>query len=320
MPQTGRLTRGLTAHSRRATDVVGWRITLVLILFLTFLSATQSPASAAEESYVATDVLYLRSAPTSDASVTAEMYYGEYVAVIDGPTEHGWYFVDYAGMQGWAHGRYLSFGGPPSGSSGSEPVGGEGGSAWVDTDVLNVRAEPSTDAWVMGSASQGAELAIVGDPVEGFYPIAYGSEIGWVAGKYLSWQTVDGGAERWIIVDRGSSTVNLMVGNDVVASYWAAMGFDTSEDGFYATALGTYYVYEKNAELTWTDWAKGYIQYWVAFDPDRYNGFHGYTMNKRGNVIDGGNGPTGGCVALDPSFAAAVYEFVTFGTRVEVRW
>jgi hypothetical protein len=98
------------------------------------------------------------------------------------------------------------------------------------------------------------------------------------------------------------------------------MGFDTSEDGFYATALGTYYVYEKNAELTWTDWAKGYIQYWVAFDPDRYNGFHGYTMNKRGNVIDGGSGPTGGCVALDPDFAAVVYEFATFGTRVEVRW
>lgn len=320
MLHTGRLPRGLPGHSLRASRTACWRVALIFVLLLTFLTATQSPARAATEGYVATDVLYLRSEPTTDASVSTEMYFGEYLAVIDGPTENGWYFVDYAGVQGWAHGRYVSFDGPPGGSDGPEAVGGAGDTVWVDTDALNVRAEPSTDSWLMGTVSQGTALDVIGDSVEGFLPVAYTGETGWVAAEFLSWSSVDGGAERWVIVDRGSSTVNLMVGNDVIGTYWAAMGIDTSDDGFYATALGTYYVYEMNAELTWTDWAKGYITYWVAFDPDRYNGFHGYTMDKRGNVIEGGDGPTGGCVALDPYFAAVVFEFVTIGTRVEVRW
>ncbi len=320
MLQTGRWTRVPSGYSFTTGGGAGWRVGLVLVLFLTLFSATQSRAGAAAESYVATDVLYLRGDPHTDASVLAEMYFGEYVHIIDGPTEHDWYFVDYAGIQGWAYGKYLSFDGEPSRSADVAATGGDGGSVWVDTDVLNVRAEPSTDSWVMGSESQGTEFWIVGEAVDGYYPVEYGSEIGWVAGQFLSWQPVGRGAERWIDVDRSSQTVSLMVGNESIGSYWAAMGFDNSEDGFYATALGTYYVYEKNAELTWTDWAKGYIQYFVAFDPERYNGFHGWTMDKRGNVIEGGDGPTGGCIALEPGLAEVVYEFATYGTRVEVHW
>ena len=322
MAHTSRMTRGRLGHSLEASGAVFWRVASVFVLLLTIFSATQSQVSAASDGYVETDVLYLRSDPSTDANVTSEMYYGDYVAVIDGPTEHGWYFVDYSGIQGWAHGKYLSFDGPPRGGDGSEAVGSAGAAVWVDTDVLNVRAAPRSDSWVMGSVSQGEELWVVGERDNGFYPVAYGSDTGWVAGRYLSWEPVGGGGggERWVIVDRSSSTVNLMVGNEVIGTYWAAMGIDTSDDGFYATALGTYYVYEMNAELTWTDWAKGYITYWVAFDPDRYNGFHGYTMDKLGEVIEGGDGPTGGCVALDPYFASVLFDFVSIGTRVEVRW
>jgi hypothetical protein len=43
-----------------------------------------------------------------------------------------------------------------------------------------------------------------------------------------------------------------MVGDESIGYWWAAMGFDPSDDGFYSTANGTYYVYEKNAALTWT--------------------------------------------------------------------
>ena len=88
----------------------------------------------------------------------------------------------------------------------------------------------------------------------------------------------------------------------------------------YATAIGTYYVYEKNAALTWTDWARGYIEYFVAFDPDRYNGFHAWTMDKKGRVIEGGDGATGGCIAMEPGLAEALYEFATYGMRVEIHW
>jgi lipoprotein-anchoring transpeptidase ErfK/SrfK len=60
--------------------------------------------------------------------------------------------------------------------------------------------------------------------------------------------------------------------------------------------------------------------YWVAFDPDRANGFHSFLMDKNGGVIEGGDGATGGCVAMDPGLAEALYEFATFGMRVEVHW
>ena len=229
--------------------------------------------------------------------------------------------MDYAGWQGWSYGSYLNIGGEPGWASvESAVVGSSGGSVWVATDALNLRTEPNLDAHVVGSAGQGEQLSIAGNPVDGFYPVYYGDVTAWVFGDYLSWEPVSMGQERWIDVDRSSSTIRLMVGNDQVGYWWAAMGFDNTEDGFYSTAIGTYYVYEKNADLTWTDWAKGYITYWVAFDPDRFNGFHGFTMDKNGYIVEGGDGATGGCIAMNPDLAATLYEFVTFGTRVEVHW
>jgi uncharacterized protein YraI len=299
----------------------GWRVFLLSIVLGSLLAGHVQPARAAVDGYVDTDVLYLRSDPSTNGDVIAEMSAGDYVFVIDGPTDDGWYFVDFAGYQGWAYGGYLDVGGEPGWPFASDSaVGGSIGTAWVATDALNVRAEPSTDAWIMGTVGQGTALEIVGDASNGFYPVAYGWETGWVTGDYLSWSPVGGGSERWIDVDRSSGVVSLMVGNESIAAFWGAMGFDLTDNGFYATANGTYYVYEKNAALTWTDWAKGYIAYFVAFDPDRFNGFHGYTMDKRGNVIEGGDGPTGGCIALDPGLAEVLYEFATFGMRVEIHW
>jgi uncharacterized protein YraI len=299
----------------------GWRVVLVSVLLLSLISATIHPARAAIDSYVDTDVLYLRNDPSTGAGVLAEMTYGQYVAVIDGPTEDGWYFIDYAGMQGWAYGAYLNVGGSLGWESAAETaVGGSGGTAWVATDALNVRADATRKSWVMGTLGQGEAVEIAGERDNGFYPVYYGDGIGWVAGKYLSWEPVGGGQERWIDVDRSSSTIRLMVGDESIGYWWAAMGFDPSDDGFYSTANGTYYVYEKNAALTWTEWAKGYIEYWVAFDPDRFNGFHSWTMDENGTVIDGGDGATGGCVAMEPGLAAALYEFATFGMRVEIHW
>jgi uncharacterized protein YraI len=321
MLHTGCDARGLSWHSLKVNGAFGWRVVLVSVLLLSLISATIHPARAAIDSYVDTDVLYLRNDPSTGAGVLAEMTYGQYVAVIDGPTEDGWYFIDYAGMQGWAYGAYLNVGGSLGWESAAETaVGGSGGTAWVATDALNVRADATRKSWVMGTLGQGEAVEIAGERDNGFYPVYYGDGIGWVAGKYLSWEPVGGGQERWIDVDRSSSTIRLMVGDESIGYWWAAMGFDPSDDGFYSTANGTYYVYEKNAALTWTEWAKGYIEYWVAFDPDRFNGFHSWTMDENGTVIDGGDGATGGCVAMEPGLAAALYEFATFGMRVEIHW
>jgi len=276
-------------------------------------------AHAASDAYVATDSLYLRSDPSTAGAVLDEMAFGAYVAVIDGPTNDNWYFVDFQGTQGWALGDYLSFGEVPQ-SPVDGPVGGSGGTVWVATGALNVRVDADPGANVIGIAGQGDALNVVGDAVGGFYPVSYAGTTGWVSAEFLSWSPVGGGSERWISVDRSSSTISLMVGNEPIATYPAMMGMDNSEDGYYATALGTYYVFVKNADLTYTKYAKGYITYWVGFDPERSNGFHSWLLDRNGYFLDGGDGLTGGCVSLEPGLAEIVYEFATLGMRVEVHW
>ena len=281
--------------------------------------STPAVGRAAEDAYIATDVLYLRAEPGTDGAVLAEMYDGEYLAVIDGPSEHGWYYVDYAGINGWAHGKYLSIGGSGGWATDSD-VGASGGTAWVGTDALNVRAGPSQNAEVIDIVTQGAELAIAGGSEAGFYPILAGGGIGWVWAEYVSWEAVGAGPERWLDVDRSSGTVRMMVGDGPIATYVASMGFDDSDDGFYATALGSYHVYEKVGGLSWTPYGQAYIKYWVGFDQSRLNGFHSYSLNENGKRIRGGDGPTGGCIATDPQSAKEIYHFATEGMRVEVHW
>ena len=315
----GPSTRGPSRST--STPLGASRRLLLLVALLVGLASLSTPAvgRAALDAYVATDVLYLRAEPGTDGAVLAEMYDGEYVAVIDGPTEYGWYYVDYAGTNGWAHRKYLSIGGSGGGAPGPA-VGASTGTAWVGTDALNVRAAPGQDAEVLDVRSQGAELTLAGEIQAGFYPIYAGGGIGWVWAEYVTWEAVDAGPERWLDIDRSSSTVRMMVGEDPIATYAASLGYDTSDDGFNATALGSYRVYERIAGLTWSPFAKAYIKWWVGFDPSRLNGFHGYTMNENGKQIKGGDGLTAGCVATSPPEAKEIYRFATIGMRVEVHW
>lgn len=251
-----------TSQSRAAAGTTApARFTLltlagVLALAMLALLIPSTPVAAASEGYVDTDVLNLRDSPSTDGAILTQMWQGEYVAVIDGPTGDGWYQIEYQGSVGWAYGGYLSIGG----------VGG-----WA------------SDAGVGGVSS------------------------------------VSGG-ERWIDFNRSSQTVTLYEGDTAVASYWGAVGWDGSSDGFYSTAIGTYYVYSKYAPIAWTDWGQTYIKYWVGFDSYRSNGFHSYSLDANGNVLPNGAGATGGCIATDLGAAAAIYDFAEIGTRVEVHW
>jgi uncharacterized protein YgiM (DUF1202 family) len=321
MLHTGLRIRGLAWRSPRVNGAFGWRVLCSFLFVLSILLSTHPGiARASTDAYVSTDALYLRSDPSVNSEIVNEMLWGDYVAIIDGPTDDGWYFVDFDGQQGWAYGDYLSIGAAPSSDSGATAVGGSGDTVWVATDALNVRSDPDADGWILGTAGQGDQFQVVGDPVAGYYPVSYGDVTGWVLGSYLSWSAVGSGPERWISVDRSSTTVSLMVGDTAIATYVASMGFDQSADGYYSTALGTYYVYVKNASLTYTKFAKGYITYWVGFDEERENGFHSWLLDANGYFLDGGDGETGGCVSLEPELAAAVYDFSTYGMRVEVHW
>lgn len=66
-------------------------------------------ARAADIAYVATDVLNLRDAPSTDGDVLAELLWGEDLKVVAGPTEDGWYQVVNVDTTGWVAGEYLSW-------------------------------------------------------------------------------------------------------------------------------------------------------------------------------------------------------------------
>jgi len=124
--------------------------------------------------------------------------------------------------------------------------------------------------------------------------------------------------ERWVDVDRASQSVELMVGEQTIARYQASMSAGRVDD-FQDTMPGSYQIQSKIAELTYTPYADNYFMYWAGFDPSRENGFHSWVMDDRGRVVEGGDGPTWGCIATAPEEAAEIYAFVEIGTRVEIR-
>ena len=205
-------------------------------------------------------------------------------------------------------------------------------SAWVATPQLNLRAEPGTWAPVVGQLWQGEPIALLAGPTpDDWYQVQADDRTGWAYGGGLALDgagdaldqgplAVGGSAERWVDVDRTTQMVTLYEGDVAVAAYWAAMGSDPTDDGFFATAIGTYFVYEKYGGLSWTNWGGAWVSDWVGFDPVRLNGFHTYAMDTAGQVIPGGDGPTGGCVALAPVAAEQLFAFVSVGTRVEVHY
>jgi uncharacterized protein YraI len=241
---------GAPVCSRRSCPFALLAALAIVIALAVSVGAHARPASAYSDGYISTDILNLRSAPGTWAEVLDQMWNGEYVGVLSGPTDDGWYEVEYQGTVGWAYGSYLSI---------------NGGAGW--------------------SGSSGGSRG-----------------------------------ERWVDVNRSTRMVTLFEGDTPIDSYWASFGWDESSSGFYATAIGTYYVYDKNAGLAWTDWGQVYIKYWVGFDPSRYNGFHSYSLDANGNVLPNGDGATGGCVALPLGAAATVYDWVSIGSRIEVHW
>ena len=58
--------------------------------------------------------------------------------------------------------------------------------------------------------------------------------------------------------------------------------------------------------------------HWAAFDQANELGFHSWTMDANGRLVDNADGPTWGCIATAPADAAAIFDFVEVGTRVEI--
>jgi hypothetical protein len=331
---------GGMAPPGRVARRVAFAVLVVLVVLVVGLAGGRGaePVRANDGAVVAVDQLNLRAEPGTWAEVIVSIWGGEWLAVYAGPTADGWYQVGYGGLTGWVYGAHLTIGGAPGWGEAawSEPapepwapagetvvassgVGAAVGGAWVAIDSVNVRAWAGLEADLLGELWYGEPVTVLGGEVNGFVPVAFGGGQAWVWRDYLS---LDGppGPERWVDVDRSSQLVTLYEGEAPVATYWGSMGFDQSADGFFSTALGTYYVYEKYEDLSWTDWGRAWVTDWVGFDPGRLNGFHSFSRDSSGALIPGGDGPTGGCIALAPAAADHLFAFVRIGSRVEVHW
>jgi len=269
----------------------------------------QTVATATSETRV-----WLRDKPQSASKVVSKIKSGTEVTLLDGPKKHGWYFVRPSGKTeataGWVNQSRLVF----------------DHFAMVDADD-KLRAKPFDESPTLSDLAVGTVVTIAGPKVGAFVTVKYGDELGFAEARTL--EPSEGPAttppppiptgEWWVDVNRSTWTVNLMIGTTPIATYPASLSRDPS-NGFYGTAVGTYWIYEKIAGLQYTSYAKAYFMYWAGFDPYRFNGFHSWTMNSAGYLLDGGWGPTKGCVSTAPADALAIYNFVGIGTRVEIHW
>ena len=199
-------------ETRRCSGTIRVCVALMVLASVALATGRQPQAAGAySDGLVSTDVLNLRQEPGTWAGILDQMGNGEYVGVLDGPTNDGWYQVEYQGTVGWAFGAFLSVNGSPGwgGGSGGSSAGGE---RWADvnrsTGVVTLYAgDTPIDSY--GDASFGFDASS-----SGFYSTAIGTYYVYSKHAGLSW------------TDWGQ----------VYIKYW--VGFDPSRyNGFHSYSL-----------------------------------------------------------------------------------
>jgi hypothetical protein len=283
-------------------------------LFGVAISLDGRPAGAAIESArisasTGSSKVKLRAKAHRESDVLGSAPAHSPIRVVAGPTVDGWYQIESdagsAPLSGWAHGDGLIF-------TQSAVLLWDAGVFSGATDVTG---------W-LATIRHGVVVTVTAPPVNGFAFIRFGGLWGYVIASALQLSDqppTDPLGEWWVDVNRSTLIVNLMIGTTVVDSFPSSMSSETGA-GFYSTATGTYWVYEKVEGLQYTPYAKAYFMYWCGFDSYRYNGFHSWTMDQYGNVLNGGWGNTAGCIATEPRNAAVIYNFLRLNSRIEIHW
>lgn len=344
--------QGLDARSALAR----WATVALLALMLAagFGALASEPAFAGQAGTINTNSVEIFAHPT-DLTVIGYASAGDVVDIFWGPEFFMYEIRTGDGTVGWVWAEFLDADGGSGGgtddvastSASSSSSSADQANAWawtawamVDADSLNVRGDASANAEVLDSYGAGEWIEVIGNDVNGFSPVNYYGDVGWVASQYLSWDgafdnasaaaepvqstantgggTASTSLEHWIDINGATGQVSLMVGDSTYATYWGSVGYDTSSDGFFSTANGSFSVYAMYEPLGYTEWAGAYITNWIGFDPSRSNGFHSYSKDANGSILPNGAGKTGGCVALAPAAIQAVFDFAYMGMRVEV--
>lgn len=260
--------------------------------------------------YLTTDEVNLRSGPGLKHPVLTVLPLHAQVTVT-GPEQAGFLPVHVDGTAAWVAADYLATeSAVRAASSGDLPIAEAPAPPRVAVPELLVANVSAAESDPVPAVPQEAQM---GDEPSAAVVAVTGSDPGSGA------PVAEAPGERWIEVDRSTKTVTLHEGDRVVARFPALLGRDPSQDGYYATAVGTFFVHVKEPALTETPFAQGvYLTDFVGFDPVRSNGFHSPTRDADGNIVQTGSTATQGCVRLGEVDARILFEFAQIGMRVEV--
>jgi uncharacterized protein YgiM (DUF1202 family) len=131
------------------------------------------------------DGVRIRSGAGSSANVVTVLGEGEIVDVVNGSTGD-WVAVKYRDLNGFIHKDFLVK--AADGGTDEEPHDTllNGDHAKV-TSTLNFRSGPSTSSSVIGLAMEGIVVLVTGDRQNGYVPVKWGDQAGFMHGDYLAW-------------------------------------------------------------------------------------------------------------------------------------
>lgn len=298
------------AKSRMKKRGSGWilRVMLVIAIIagaswyaLPRLSDMISDVVPLTNTLVATDDVNLRAGPGTGHNVITVIPAGVEVSTNTQP-ESGYLQVEYNGHRGWVSATYLSS--PNRVVAQSQTVADTASAPEPEPRTAIIEAAEPTDV--------PAEVVPTPEPT----PIpTIEPTIAPSTGLHGEPQP----GEKWIDVDRTTRLVTLYNGDIVVAQFDSLIGKDLSADGYYSTALGTFYVHVKEKALAETPFAEGvYLTDFVGFDPYRSNGFHSPVRDEFGNIVVTGGTSTLGCVRLSEDDAIFLFNFAEIGTPVVI--
>lgn len=121
-----------------------------------------------------TNNLNLRADSNTGAQVLTVMPKGSAVN-ITGQAVNGWYPVEYNGQTGWASAQYFN-----------APVETPTTQYGTTTNNLNLRSAAGTSNDILTVIPKAGSVTITGPESNGWYPVTYNGQSGWVSGKYLT--------------------------------------------------------------------------------------------------------------------------------------
>lgn len=151
---------------------------------LTCAIAVPAFAEAGVTTMVTSTALNMRSGASLSSSVEDVIPEGTSVQVFS-MTAGGWYSVEYNGQRGYSWFKYLDFEGSTDGATNDGKL-----TEMYATTALNVRAQPSTSAEVIGSLSEGEAIPVTSKH-NGWFTVTYNGQEAYCWGGYLGFGQTD---------------------------------------------------------------------------------------------------------------------------------